>query len=132
MEIQFAEQDIRGNEDKILELMVNAEVREKEVKAAEAELKASGGDVHAYPADLADPMARERTVEAVTERFDGLDVLINGAGVAAYGPFKSGTEEVLRAIMEINFFGAVKLVQRVVQFGEVSTTRSSTLTCAKR
>src|SRR5712675_3760786 len=38
-EIQFAEQDIRANEDKILDLMVNAEARDKEVKAAEAELK---------------------------------------------------------------------------------------------
>src|SRR5579872_5467752 len=34
-EIQFAEQDIRANEDRILDLMVNAEGREKEVKAAE-------------------------------------------------------------------------------------------------
>src|ERR1017187_2876449 len=34
-EIQFAERDIRGNEDKVLELMVNAEIREKVVKAAE-------------------------------------------------------------------------------------------------
>ena len=32
-EIQFAEQEIGANEDKIIELMVNAEVREKEVKA---------------------------------------------------------------------------------------------------
>src|ERR1700746_3873495 len=38
-EIQFAEKEIAANEDKILELMVNAETREKEVKAAEAELK---------------------------------------------------------------------------------------------
>src|SRR6266446_9424357 len=38
-EIQFAEQEIATNEDKILELMVNAEARDKEVKAAEAELK---------------------------------------------------------------------------------------------
>src|SRR5271167_2774277 len=33
-EIQFAEQDIRANEDKILDLMVNAEVREQKVKIA--------------------------------------------------------------------------------------------------
>src|SRR6202035_5836644 len=38
-EIQFAEKEIGANEDKILELMVNADVREKEEKAAEAELK---------------------------------------------------------------------------------------------
>ncbi len=39
-EIQFAEQEIRLNEDRILEVMVNAETRDREVKAAEAELKA--------------------------------------------------------------------------------------------
>jgi predicted nucleic acid-binding Zn-ribbon protein len=44
-EIQFAEQEIRINEDKILELMVNAEVREKDVKAAEAELKAETAEI---------------------------------------------------------------------------------------
>src|SRR5262249_13918998 len=38
-EIQFAEQEIRGNEDKILEGMMNVDNRDKEVKAAEVELK---------------------------------------------------------------------------------------------
>ena len=44
-EIQFAEQEIRLNEDRILEVMVNAEAREKEVKAAEAELKAETAEI---------------------------------------------------------------------------------------
>ena len=44
-EIQFAEQEIRINEDKILELMVNAESREKDVKAAEAELKSETAEI---------------------------------------------------------------------------------------
>ncbi|HXY13252.1 MAG TPA: C4-type zinc ribbon domain-containing protein [Terriglobales bacterium] len=44
-EIQFAEQDIRINEDKILELMVNAEAREKDVKAAERELKEETAEI---------------------------------------------------------------------------------------
>jgi len=44
-EIQFAEREIGANEDKILELMVNAEVREKEVKAAEADLKKETADI---------------------------------------------------------------------------------------
>ncbi len=39
-EIQFAEQEIRLSEDRILEVMLNVDAREKEVKAAEAELKA--------------------------------------------------------------------------------------------
>jgi len=57
-EIQFAEQDIRNHEDKILELMVIAEVREKEVKAAEAELKAETAEIEKEKAE-----ARERTTQ---------------------------------------------------------------------
>lgn len=57
-EIQFAEQEIRNNEDKILELMVKAEVREKDVKAAEAELKAETAEIEKEKA-----LARERTAE---------------------------------------------------------------------
>src|ERR1700751_5473248 len=44
-EIQFAEQEITANEDKILELMVNAEARDKQVKAAEAELKEEAAEI---------------------------------------------------------------------------------------
>src|SRR3974390_3560634 len=44
-EIQFAEQEIRINEDRILDLRVNADSRDREVKAAEAELKAEAAEV---------------------------------------------------------------------------------------
>jgi uncharacterized protein len=57
-EIQFAEQDIRANEDKILELMVNAEIREKDVKAAEVELKAETAEIEKEKVE-----ARQRTAE---------------------------------------------------------------------
>ena len=57
-EIQFAEQDIRSNEDKILELMINAENREKEVKAAEAELKEETAEIEKEKEE-----ARQRTAE---------------------------------------------------------------------
>jgi len=57
-EIQFAEQDIRINEDRILELMVNAETRDKDIKAAEAELKAETAEIEKEKAD-----ARQRTAQ---------------------------------------------------------------------
>lgn len=57
-EIQFAEQEIGSNEDKILELMVNAESREKEVKAAELELKAETAEI-----EREKTIARERTAQ---------------------------------------------------------------------
>jgi uncharacterized protein len=57
-EIQFAEQDIRAHEDKILELMVNAEIREKDVKAAEATLRAETAEIEKEKIE-----ARQRTTE---------------------------------------------------------------------
>ena len=57
-EIQFAERDIRTNEDAILELMVNAEAREKDIKAAEAELKAETEEIGREKAE-----ALKRTAE---------------------------------------------------------------------
>jgi predicted nucleic acid-binding Zn-ribbon protein len=57
-EIQFAEKEIAGTEDKILELMVNADARDKEVKAAQAELKAETAEIEQEKED-----ARQRTAE---------------------------------------------------------------------
>jgi predicted nucleic acid-binding Zn-ribbon protein len=57
-EIQFAEKEIAATEDKILELMVNAEVRDKEVKAAQAEVKAEAAEI-----EKEKNAARERTAE---------------------------------------------------------------------
>jgi uncharacterized protein len=55
-EIQFAEKEIAATEDKILELMVSAEARDREVKAAQAELKAETEEIEKETA-----LARERT-----------------------------------------------------------------------
>ena len=57
-EIQFAEKEITANEDKILELMVNADTRDKEVKAAQAELKAETAEIEKEKEE-----ARQRTAE---------------------------------------------------------------------
>jgi uncharacterized protein len=60
-EIQFAETEILANEDKILELMVNADARDKEVKAAQTELKAETAEIEEEK-----EQARQRTAEDET------------------------------------------------------------------
>jgi uncharacterized protein len=57
-EIQFAEKDIAATEDKILELMLNADARDKEVKAAQAELRAEAAEIEKEKIE-----ARQRTAE---------------------------------------------------------------------
>ncbi len=57
-EIQFAEKDIAATEDKILELMLNADTRDKEVKEAQGELKAETAEIEKEKAQ-----ARQQTAE---------------------------------------------------------------------
>ena len=57
-EIQFAEKEIASTEDKILELMVDADTRANEVKAAQAELKTEAAEI-----EKEKERARERTAE---------------------------------------------------------------------
>ena len=57
-EVEFANQEIRGCEDKILEIMVDAEEKEKELKRAEADLKAETTEIEREKAE-----ARARTEE---------------------------------------------------------------------
>src|SRR5229473_1832593 len=57
-EIQFAEKEIAATEDKILEIMVNADARDKEVKAAQAELKVETAEIEKEKEE-----ARQRTAE---------------------------------------------------------------------
>lgn len=57
-EIQFAEAEIRGHEDKILDGMLAAETQEKQIKASEADLKAETAEIEKEKAE-----ARTRTAE---------------------------------------------------------------------
>src|SRR5215475_438979 len=77
-EIQFAEKEITSNEDKILELMVNADARDKEVKGAQAELKAETAEI-----EKEKEAARQRTAEdekLLTEWRAKRDQLRGGVG----------------------------------------------------
>ena len=76
-----------------------------------ARLTAEGAEATAIPADLTSDAERRRLLEAVNQRFDGLDVLVNNAGVASAGHFADGTEAVLRQVMEVNFFAPAELMR---------------------
>jgi short-subunit dehydrogenase len=77
-------------------------------------LAADGAEAAAIPADLTSEADRRRLIEAAAERFDGLDVLINNAGVASAGHFADGTEAILRQVMEVNFFAPAELMRSAV------------------
>jgi len=77
-------------------------------------LRATGAVAFAAPADITEPEARERLIQFAVERMGGIDVLINNAGVASFGHFDSSSEDVLRQVMEVNFFAPAELMRLAV------------------
>lgn len=75
------------------------------------DLRAAGADVDTFPADLTSAADRVRLVTAVVGRFDGLDVLLNCAGVCSFGEFSTSTEEIVRRVMEVNFFAQAEMIR---------------------
>ena len=71
-------------------------------------------EVIAVPTDVTSPDDRRRLFAAAVERFDGLDVLINNAGVGSFGHFAECTEAILRQIMEVNFFAPAELIRLAI------------------
>jgi short-subunit dehydrogenase len=86
------------------------------------EVKATGQMLEIVQADVATPEGREAMVAAATDRFNGLDVLINNAGIGATGHFAESSPEVLRAIMETNFFGTVETTRAFLPLLAQGTT----------
>jgi len=79
-----------------------------------ARLSAAGADVVAIAGDVTKDEDRRRLLQQAAERFDGLDVLINNAGVGSFGHFSTSSEEVLRQVMETNFFAPAELIRLAI------------------
>jgi NAD(P)-dependent dehydrogenase (short-subunit alcohol dehydrogenase family) len=73
-----------------------------------AEVLAAGGTTaFARPCDVTDPVSCEQAFAAVVAELGGVDVLVNNAGITHLGRFAETEARVLRAVMDVNFFGAV-------------------------
>jgi NAD(P)-dependent dehydrogenase (short-subunit alcohol dehydrogenase family) len=64
--------------------------------------------------DVDDPRSIERAVRDVQQKADRIDVLINNAGIGGGGAIEETPEEILRAVFETNFFGAMRLIRAVL------------------
>ena len=64
--------------------------------------------------DVTDSATRRIATERIRDEWDGLDLLVNNAGISAHGRFEGSSPEVLRQIMEVNFFAATELVRETL------------------
>ncbi len=84
------------------------------LQALADELRRTGADFETVVADLTRPDDRRRMIDAAVDRFGGLDILINNAGIGATGHFVEASEDRLRKIMEVNFFGLTEITRLAI------------------
>ncbi len=73
-----------------------------------------GAEAIAVPGDITREADRQHILTTALEHFDGLDVLINNAGVGSWCHFAENSEEILRRVFEVNFFAPAELIRLAI------------------
>jgi short-subunit dehydrogenase len=77
----------------------------EELERARVDLSSRGAKVLAFPCDVTERAQVNEWVNVSAERFGGVDVLINNAGVIQVGPFEVMTLADYEEAMKIHFWG---------------------------
>jgi dehydrogenase/reductase SDR family member 7B len=80
---------------------------EKNLNDTVQELKKNNIDALAVNADVSIEKDNERLVSETISRYGGIDVLINNAGISMRGLFEETDLDVIRKVMDINFYGTL-------------------------
>jgi 3(or 17)beta-hydroxysteroid dehydrogenase len=97
------------------------DVLEDEGRKLEAEINATGGEALFVRLDVTSEADWQKAVEAATDRFGKLDVLVNNAGISGRGRVEDTTVEEWDRVMEVNakgvFLGTKVVIPAMRQAG---------------
>jgi short-subunit dehydrogenase len=85
--------------------------REDRLRALERDVAELGGEAVSVPGDITEGGLRRRLIDTARDRFGGLDLLVNNAGMGLFGPFEEADADRLRRTFEVNFFAPVELIR---------------------
>jgi thioester reductase-like protein/NADP-dependent 3-hydroxy acid dehydrogenase YdfG len=98
-----------------------------------AEIRANGGQAHAFTCDVTDDTSVEHTVKDILGRFGHVDYLVNNAGRSIRRSVVNSTDRLhdYERVMAVNYFGAVRMVLALLphwrerRFGHVVNVSSA-------
>lgn len=84
------------------------------VAATAKELDPTGQKVIALACSVADQANVNQAMQTVTETFGRIDILVNNAGITRDAMFHKMSEEQLKLVMDVNFYGTFYCCQAVI------------------
>src|SRR5689334_11215222 len=88
--------------------------RRGELEKVAAEIAAGGGQALVAPADVTDRVQVDACFDAVGRAWGAIDVVVNNAGILRPAPVTELTAEDLDAMLRVNLFGALWVMQAAV------------------
>ena len=79
---------------------------EEHGKATQRAIEAAGGAAAVFVGDVCNEADCEAMVAATTERFGGLDILVNNAAITRHVPIMDTTRELYESVIGVNLTGA--------------------------
>lgn len=86
----------------------------EKLQAAERDLAGYAVDVKTFSADVSDPSAIQAMYDNFVSVCDGLDILVNGAGMHRPSRFQDYTYEEFDRVMKTNLYSAVFVTQKFI------------------
>lgn len=80
---------------------------EIQLKQAEQELQKTGGEVLAVSGDVSNEQDCIRLINETLNRYGRIDILVNNAGISMRALFAEVSLDVIRQVMDINFWGTI-------------------------
>jgi len=101
--------------------------KQEACEAAAAEINAAGfpGTAEGFAGDVATEAGVDALAAAVAERTDGLDILINNAGVSWGAPLDTFPHSAWARVMDVNVAGLFTLTQRLLPLLAASASAES-------
>jgi 2-keto-3-deoxy-L-fuconate dehydrogenase len=91
---------------------------------------APSGSHASFAVDIADDASVRAGVQGVVERFGGIDVLINNAGVGAQGTVEDATDEQWTRVLDVNVIGTARVTRTALPHLRRSEHASVVNTCS--
>ena len=94
--------------------VVLAARRTEELEALAERIESAGGDALVVPTDVTDEGDIDALVDATTDEYGRIDVLVNNAGVMLLEPLERADRSNLRQMVEVNLLGLMNLTHAVL------------------